>query len=81
MAAKSIELLHELIPSVAVIALLVDQAYPGETRAQVEEAQNAARVLGVRLLVLEHFPKRMNRAGFPCGHESDSRIVLEGGPV
>jgi K+ transporter len=30
---------------------------------------------------LEHFPKRMNRAGFPCGHESDSRIVLEGRPV
>jgi putative transposase len=26
---------------------------------------------------LEHFPKRMNREGFPCGHESDSRIVLE----
>jgi hypothetical protein len=30
---------------------------------------------------LEHFPKRMNRGGFPCGHESDSRIVLEGRPV
>ena len=30
---------------------------------------------------LEHFPKRMNRAGFPSGHESDSRIVLEGRPV
>jgi len=32
-------------------------------------------------LALEHFPKRMNRVGFPCGHESDSRIVLEGRPV
>jgi predicted RecB family nuclease len=31
--------------------------------------------------LLEHFPKRMTRAGFPCGHESDSRIVLEGRPV
>src|SRR5450631_3939070 len=30
---------------------------------------------------LEHFPKRKNRKGFPCGHESDSRIVLEGRPV
>lgn len=32
-------------------------------------------------VVLEHFPKRMNRAGLPCGHESDSRIVLEGRPA
>jgi hypothetical protein len=24
---------------------------------------------------------RMNREGFPCGCESDSRIVLEGRPV
>ena len=32
-----------------------------------------------RRLILEHFPKRMNRAGFPCGHESDSRIILEAG--
>jgi hypothetical protein len=31
--------------------------------------------------MLEHFPKRMNREGFPCGCESDSRIVLEGRPV
>jgi Sodium/hydrogen exchanger family len=31
--------------------------------------------------ILEHFPKRMTRAGFPCGHESDSRIALEGRPV
>jgi hypothetical protein len=30
---------------------------------------------------LEPFPKRMTRAGFPCGNESDSRIVLEGRPV
>jgi hypothetical protein len=33
------------------------------------------------LELLEHFPKRMNRGGFPSGHESDSRIVLEGRPV
>ncbi len=35
----------------------------------------------VAVAFLEHFPKRMTRAGFPCGHESDSRIVLEGRPV
>jgi putative tryptophan/tyrosine transport system substrate-binding protein len=51
-AAKEMELLHELIPSVTVIALLVDQAFPGETRAQVEAAQEAAQALGVRLVVL-----------------------------
>jgi hypothetical protein len=42
----------------------------------------AARLFDVQeTRKLEHFPKRMNRAGFPCGHESDSRIVLEGRPV
>src|SRR5216684_3252278 len=32
-------------------------------------------------LCLERFPKRLNLAGFPCGHESDSRFVLERRPV
>jgi hypothetical protein len=26
---------------------------------------------------LKRFPKKLNREGFPCGHESDSRFLLE----
>jgi putative ABC transport system substrate-binding protein len=80
MAAKSIELLHELIPSVAVIALLVDQAYPGETRAQVEEAQNAARVLGVRLLVLSaHTESEIEAAFAAMAQARVGGLVVSGG--
>jgi putative ABC transport system substrate-binding protein len=79
-AAKSIEMLHELIPSVAVIALLVDQAYPGETRAQVEEAQNAARVLGVRLLVLSaHTESEIEAAFAAMAQERVGGLVVSGG--
>ena len=80
MVAKSIELLHELIPSVTDIAVLVDQAYPGETRAQVEEAQKAARFLGVRLLVLSaHTENEIEAAFATMAQERVGGLVVSGG--
>ena len=79
LAAKSMEVLHELIPSVAVIALLVDQAHAGETRAQVEEAQKAARVLGVRLLVLSaHTESEIEAAFATMAQERVGGLVVSG---
>jgi putative tryptophan/tyrosine transport system substrate-binding protein len=49
--AKRLEFLHELVPAVGLIAVLVYPATP-LTEAETQELQIAARVLGVRLLIL-----------------------------
>jgi putative tryptophan/tyrosine transport system substrate-binding protein len=49
--AKRLELLHELLPSVGVIALLVNPTN-ASTKAEIQQAQEAAGRLGVKLIVL-----------------------------
>jgi putative tryptophan/tyrosine transport system substrate-binding protein len=51
-AAKRLELLHELVPASTSIALLVNPADRVATEIQTRELQDAARVLGLRLLIL-----------------------------
>ena len=52
LTAKRLELLHELLPSATLFALLVNPIHPfAETEAK--EAQTAASVLGVRVLTLK----------------------------
>jgi putative ABC transport system substrate-binding protein len=50
-AGKGLGLLHELVPNAAVIALLMNPKLPESTRMP-SEAQEAARILGRQLLVL-----------------------------
>ena len=45
-------LLHELVPAVASIAMLVNPANPSFAQAETKDLQTAARVLGARVLVL-----------------------------
>ena len=52
MEAKRVQLLHELVPAATSIALLINPTSPAYSEAATESAQSAARVLGVRLLVL-----------------------------
>jgi putative tryptophan/tyrosine transport system substrate-binding protein len=51
-AAKRLEFLHELVPAVGLIAVLVNPAAPASTEAEAGKQQVAARVFGVRLLIL-----------------------------
>jgi putative ABC transport system substrate-binding protein len=48
---KRLELLHELLPTTSVIAVLLNPADPLAAR-QLKEAQSAARILGLELHVL-----------------------------
>ena len=50
---KRLELLHELVPTASSIAMLVNPGNPGLAEAEAKEAQQAARALGVDLLVLK----------------------------
>jgi ABC-type uncharacterized transport system substrate-binding protein len=49
---KRLAVLHELVPAIASIALLVNPANPSYVQAETKDLQSAARVLGVRVLVL-----------------------------
>ena len=51
--AKRLELLHELVPTASSIAMLVNPGNPGFAEADTKEAQQAARALGIDLLVLK----------------------------
>jgi putative ABC transport system substrate-binding protein len=50
--AKRLELLHELVPTAAVIALLVNPTNPVYTEPEIKEARDAAGSLGLQLHVL-----------------------------
>jgi putative tryptophan/tyrosine transport system substrate-binding protein len=52
MTPKRLQLLHELVPSASVIALLVDPANPIMSETNIKEVQAAARTLGLELHVL-----------------------------
>jgi putative ABC transport system substrate-binding protein len=49
---KRLQLLHELVPTASVIALLVNPANPALAETATKEVQNAARTLGLDLHVL-----------------------------
>jgi putative ABC transport system substrate-binding protein len=51
-APKRLELLHELVPSAGVMALLVDPTDPVLAEAQSDELQAAAHTLGLELRIL-----------------------------
>jgi putative ABC transport system substrate-binding protein len=51
-APKRLQLLHELLPAVSVIALLVNPANPTVAETDTKEVQAAARALGLELHVL-----------------------------
>jgi putative ABC transport system substrate-binding protein len=50
--AKRLELLHELVPAAAVIALLVNPTNPVYAEPEIKEARDAAGSLGLQLHVL-----------------------------
>jgi putative ABC transport system substrate-binding protein len=52
LAPKQLQLLHEVVPRASVIAHLLDQNIP-DAVAQMPAMQEAARILGVRLVVLQ----------------------------
>jgi putative ABC transport system substrate-binding protein len=78
--AKRVELLHELLPAANLIGLLVDKTYPGEANAQTAEAERAARILGLRLLVLTaHDASEFETAFAAMARERLDGLVVSGG--
>jgi putative tryptophan/tyrosine transport system substrate-binding protein len=52
LAAKRLELLHELVPAAAVVGVLVNPTDPAATEAETRNLQDAVRSLGLQLYIL-----------------------------
>ena len=63
LAAKRLELLHELVPTAVVIALLVNPTDPAATQSETRNLQDAVRSLGLQLHILPaSTPSEIDRA-------------------
>ena len=56
---KRLELLHELVPTATIVALLINPTSP-EYRVRYRDLQAAARTLGLQLHVLQRAPNAIS---------------------
>jgi putative tryptophan/tyrosine transport system substrate-binding protein len=79
MEAKRVQLLHELVPVATSIGLLINPTSPAYSEAATESAQSAARILGVRLLVLNASTESAIEAAFVTLVEERAGSLLVSG--
>ena len=77
--AKQVQLLHDLAPSATTIAFLINPTSTAYSEAATESAQGAARVLGVRLLVLNASTESAIEAAFAKLVEERAGSILVSG--
>ena len=76
MAPKRLALLHELVPAITSIAMLVNPSNPKFFQAETKDLQSAAHVLGVRVLVLNGGTERDIAAAFATVVEQQVNALL-----
>jgi len=79
MEAKREQLLYELAPSTTTVALLINPSSSAYSEAATESAQSAARVLGIRLLVLNASTPSGIETAFVTLAEERIRLLLVSG--
>jgi putative tryptophan/tyrosine transport system substrate-binding protein len=78
---KQLEMLHELLPAGAVVAVLVNPANANAAR-EIEELQAAARLLGVRLLISNvSSPSDLDTAFASLGEQAIAGILTTAEPL
>ena len=80
-AAKRLQLLHELLPAAMSIAYLVNPTNPGFAEPEMKEVQQAARSLGLNLLVLKASNPSEIDAAFATLVEQQAGALLVGGDL
>ncbi|MFI4995597.1 MAG: ABC transporter substrate-binding protein [Hyphomicrobiales bacterium] len=77
---KRLELLHELVPQVAVVAVLVNQLV-AETEARSRSLEEAARALGLRLVILNVGSERdFDQAFASMAEQKAGALFVSGSP-
>jgi putative tryptophan/tyrosine transport system substrate-binding protein len=66
LAAKRLELLHELVPTATRLAVLIDPANPDYAEATVRDVGAAARAIGLQVQVVNASTVRDFNAAFAC---------------
>jgi putative ABC transport system substrate-binding protein len=74
--AKRLALLHELVPAAAPIAFLINPANAAFTQAETRDLQSSARVLGVRVQILNAGNERDLATAFATLTEQRAGAVL-----
>ena len=81
LTAKRLELLRELVPAAARIAVLVNPANPADSEPIVHDAQAAARAMGLQILVLEaSSSKEIDAAFATLARERPDALLVGTGP-
>jgi ABC-type uncharacterized transport system substrate-binding protein len=80
-AAKRLELLHELVPAATSIAFLVNPNNPAFAEAETREVQLAARVLSVNLRVLNASSSAEIEASFATLFQHKAGALLVGSDI
>jgi putative ABC transport system substrate-binding protein len=78
LAAKRMELLHELVPNAAVIAVLIDPSYV-ESEIELRDAEAAGHALGRRVVVVKASSEHEIDAGFTTIAQAGALLVGPGG--
>jgi putative tryptophan/tyrosine transport system substrate-binding protein len=73
--AKRLELLHEMMPQVSIIGVLINPKYP-QAKAQVQEVEDAKTRLGVALIVLNASTEAEVAAAFAAFVRQKAGAVL-----
>jgi putative tryptophan/tyrosine transport system substrate-binding protein len=78
-AAKRLELLHEVVPSARTVALLVNQTNAAAAAAETKDMRMGAEALGIRLLVLNASnPTEIGAAFASLVNERADAVVVPG---
>jgi len=78
LGSKRLEILHEIVPKATVIAMLADPNTP-TNETQISEAQDAARVIGLHLVVLTAGNERDIDTAFTTLVQQRAGALLIGG--
>ena len=82
LVTKRLQLLHELVPAAARVAVLVDPTSTTTARTTLEEAESAARAIGLQIQVLNARNGREIGAAFaPFERERPDALFVATGPL
>ena len=79
LAAKRLELLHELVPSAVVIAMLANPNTTS-TESQIRDVQDAARAIGLQLITFRASSEREIDAAFASLVQQRATYPIGGSP-